>query len=253
MSLFDTFDPDSEEIVRFELQRSYRPMEDFPETIVMTFQDKTFQALENVCPTEVITTLREGRDVPVHKLRWNGRDIGIFQTLVGGAGTAGLLEEALVMGAKKVLLYGSCGVLDLALAAGHFILPTQAYRDEGTSYHYMPPGDYVDVPTAGRLAEIFTELHYPHVSGRIWTTDAIYRETRNKMEARRKEGCIAVDMECASLMAAGRFRNIPVYQFIYAEDSLDGEAWDARTMLSDHQDSAYETYLQIVLETAIRL
>ena len=44
-----------------------------------------------------------------------------------------------------------------------------------------------------------------------------------------------------------------MYQFIYAEDSLDGEAWDARTMLSDHQDSAYETYLQIVLETAIRL
>ena len=252
MSLFDTFDPDSEEIVRFELQRSYRPMEDFPETIVMTFQDKTFQALENVCPTEVITTLREGRDIPVHKLRWNGRDIGIFQTLVGGAGTAGLLEEALVMGAKKVLLYGSCGVLDLALAAGHFILPTQAYRDEGTSYHYLPVGDYVDVPTARRLGEIFDELRLPYVEGRVWTTDAIYRETRGNMEKRKADGCIAVDMECASAMAVAQFRGASVYQFLYAEDSLDGDAWDPRTM-GDVPASDYEKYLRVALEVASRL
>ncbi len=252
MSLFDTFDPDSEEIVRFELQRSYRPMEDFPETIVMTFQDKTFQALENVCPTEVITTLREGRDVPVHKLRWNGRDIGIFQTLVGGAGTAGLLEEALVMGAKKVLLYGSCGVLDLALAAGHFILPTQAYRDEGTSYHYLPVGDYVDVPTARRLGEIFDELRLPYVEGRVWTTDAIYRETRGNMEKRKADGCIAVDMECASAMAVAQFRGASVYQFLYAEDSLDGDSWDPRTM-GDVPASDYEKYLRVALEVASRL
>ena len=252
MSLFDTFDPDSEEIVRFELQRSYRPMEDFPETIVMTFQDKTFQALENVCPTEVITTLREGRDVPVHKLRWNGRDIGIFQTLIGGAGTAGLLEEALVMGAKKVLLYGSCGVLDLALAAGHFILPTQAYRDEGTSYHYLPVGNYVDVPTARRLGEIFDELRLPYVEGRVWTTDAIYRETRGNMEKRKADGCIAVDMECASAMAVAQFRGASVYQFLYAEDSLDGDAWDPRTM-GDVPASDYEKYLRVALEVASRL
>ena len=77
MSLFDTFDPDSEEIVKFELQRSFHPAEAFPETIIMTFKDKTFFALENLCPTEVIATLREGRDIPVYKLDWNGRSIGI--------------------------------------------------------------------------------------------------------------------------------------------------------------------------------
>ena len=133
MSLFDTYDPDSGEIIKFAYQRSFLPAEEFPETVIMTFKDKTFRALERVCPTEVIAILREGRDVPIYKLDWNGRSIGIFQTLIGGAGTAGLLEEALAMGAKKVLLYGSCGVLDSALVAGHFILPTQAYRDEGTS------------------------------------------------------------------------------------------------------------------------
>ena len=252
MSLFDTFDPDSEEIVKFEYQRSFNPTDAFPETVIMTFKDKTFHALEHVCPTQVVATLREGVDIPVYKLDWNGRSIGIFRTLIGGAGTAGLLEEALAMGAKKVLLYGSCGVLDSALVAGHFILPTAAYRDEGVSYHYLPVGDYVDIPTAERLGEIFDGLNLPYVKGRVWTTDAFYRETRNNMAKRKADGCIAVDMECASAMAVGQFRGAEVYQFLYAEDSLDGEAWDSRTM-GKVPASDYETYLRVALEAASRL
>ena len=252
MSLFDTFDPDSEEIVSRELPKWFNRPEDFPETVIMTFSDKTFRELKSLCPTEVVATLRVCRDVPIYKLNWNGRSIGIFQTLLGGAGTAGLLEEALALGAKQVLLYGSCGVLDSALAAGRLILPTQAYRDEGTSYHYMPVGDYVDIPTAERLGEIFDGLRLPYVKGRVWTTDAFYRETRNNMEKRRADGCIAVDMECASAMAVAQFRGVPAYQFLYAEDCLDGDAWDPRT-LGKQPASGYEKYLRIALEAASRL
>ena len=35
-------------------------------------------------------------------------------------------------------------------------------------------------------------------------------------------------MECASIMAVGQFRNIPVYQFLYGDDTLDGTKWDRR-------------------------
>ena len=250
MSLFDTFDPDSPEII-FAASH-HPPLEGFPETIVITFQDETFRVLEQLCPTEVVAKHHAGRDIPIYRLNWNGRSIGICQTLLGGAGTAGLLEEALAMGAKQVLLYGSCGVLDSALVAGHFILPIAAYRDEGTSYHYLPVSDYVDIPTAQRLGEIFDELNLPYVKGRVWTTDAFYRETRNNMEKRRADGCIAVDMECASAMAVGQFRGAEVYQFLYAEDSLDGEAWDSRTM-GKVPASDYETYLRVALEAASRL
>lgn len=250
MSLFDTFDPDSGEILK--PSSMYAPQEGFPETIILTFAEKSLQVLREICETEVIATLRGGWDIPVYKLRWHGRDIAIFQTLIGGAGTAGLLEEALAMGAKKVLLYGSCGVLDSALTAGHFILPTQAYRDEGTSYHYMPVSDYVDIPTAERLASIFDELNLPYARGRVWTTDAIYRETRRNMQKRKADGCIAVDMECASAMAVARFRQAEVYQFLYAEDSLDGDVWDPRT-LGAVPVSDYEAYLRIALEVAARL
>lgn len=250
MSLFDTFDPDSPEII-FAASH-HPPLEGFPETIVITFQDETFRVLEQLCPTEVVAKHHAGRDIPIYRLNWNGRSIGICQTLLGGPGTAGLLEEALAMGAKKVLLYGSCGVLDSALVAGHFILPTAAYRDEGVSYHYLPVGDYVDIPTAERLGEIFDGLNLPYVKGRVWTTDAFYRETRNNMAKRRADGCIAVDMECASAMAVGQFRGAEVYQFLYAEDSLDGDAWDRRTM-GAVPTSSYEKYLRVALEAASRL
>ncbi len=250
MSLFDTFDPDSPEII-FAASH-HPPLEGFPETIVVTFQDETFRVLEQLCPTEVVAKHHAGRDIPIYRLNWNGRSIGICQTLLGGPGTAGLLEEALAMGAKKVLLYGSCGVLDSALVAGHFILPTAAYRDEGVSYHYLPVGDYVDIPTAERLGEIFDGLNLPYVKGRVWTTDAFYRETRNNMAKRKADGCVAVDMECASAMAVGQFRGAEVYQFLYAEDSLDGDAWDRRTM-GAVPASSYEKYLRVALEAASRL
>ncbi len=250
MSLFDTFDPDSPEII-FAASH-HPPLEGFPETIVITFQDETFRVLEQLCPTEVVAKHHAGRDIPIYRLNWNGRSIGICQTLLGGPGTAGLLEEALAMGAKKILLYGSCGVLDSALVAGHFILPTAAYRDEGVSYHYLPVGDYVDIPTAERLGEIFDGLNLPYVKGRVWTTDAFYRETRNNMAKRKADGCVAVDMECASAMAVGQFRGAEVYQFLYAEDSLDGDAWDRRTM-GAVPASSYEKYLRVALEAASRL
>ena len=250
MSLFDTFDPDSPEII-FAASH-HPPLEGFPETIVITFQDETFRVLEQLCPTEVVAKHHAGRDIPIYRLNWNGRSIGICQTLLGGPGTAGLLEEALAMGAKKVLLYGSCGVLDSALVAGHFILPTAAYRDEGVSYHYLPVGDYVDIPTSERLGEIFDGLNLPYVKGRVWTTDAFYRETRNNMAKRKADGCVAVDMECASAMAVGQFRGAEVYQFLYAEDSLDGDGWDPRTM-GAVPASDYEKYLRVALEVASRL
>ncbi len=252
MSIIHTFDPDSEEIVQVKLSRSYQPVENFPETVIMTFQDRTFRLLQQVCPAEPAAVLRGGREIPVYALCWQGRRVGILHSLMGGAGTVCLLEGILARGAKKVLLYGSCGALDEGIAAGRFILPTAAYRDEGTSYHYLPAGDYVEVPTHRRLAEIFDELALPYILGKVWTTDGFYRETRNNMEKRRAEGCIAVDMECASVMAAAQFRGAEAYQFLYADDSLAGSVWDPRTMGATPA-SSYEAYLRAALEAAIRL
>jgi uridine phosphorylase len=176
----------------------------------------------------------------------------MYQTLIGGAGTVGLFEEVIVKGGKKFLAFGSCGSLDKNISEGHLIVPTQAYRDEGISYHYMPESDYVEVRTSDKLAEIFDEMKLPYIKAKTWTTDALYRETERNMKARKKEGCLTVDMECASIMAASNFRNIPVYQFLYAEDNLDSIEWEARSMGKVSQNE-YEKYLDIALEVASRL
>jgi len=73
-------------------------------------------------------------------------------TSIGGPTTVGLLEEVLIKGGKKILLFGSCGSLDSSITDGHIVVPTHAYRDEGTSYHYVSSieGEFIEVKTAKR-------------------------------------------------------------------------------------------------------
>lgn len=139
-------------------------------------------------------------------------------------------KEIIAKGGKQILFFGSCGSLDKTISSWKSHHSHHAYRDEGTSYHYLPPGDYLTIPTSARLAEIFTSMGVPFRQTRVWTTDSFYRETRKNREMRKREGCSAVDMECASVMAVGLFRKIPVYQFLYTADCLDGSRWDPRIL-----------------------
>ncbi len=250
MSIIDTFDSKSEAILTPDCIA--KPVDGFPKTVLVTFKPEIIKILKTMATLEEISCLHVGITIPVYRFAYQNHDLGIYMTILGGSGTTALMEEILVKGAEKILIFGSCGVLDRKLTAGHFILPTAAYRDEGTSYHYLPEGDYVDIPTAKKLGDIFDALGIAYVFGRTWTTDGFYRETRNNMEARKREGCLTVEMECASVMAAGQFRSVPVYQFLYAEDSLDGLSWDARTM-GRAARSDLANVLRIALETAVRL
>lgn len=250
MSIIDTFDNLSEEILKPNCIAT--PVEKFPKTVIITFKPQIIDILKALCEVEKISYLNAGITIPIYKFRYKEHDLGIYMTVLGGASTTALMEEVLVKGAEKILIFGSCGVLGRQLAAGHFIIPTSAYRDEGTSYHYMPPSDYVDIVTSKKLGEIFDSLNIPYIFGKTWTTDAFYRETKNNVDARKKDGCLTVEMECASVMAASQFRKISAFQFLYSEDSLDGETWNARTMGKvPHSD--LEKYLKIALEVAIRI
>lgn len=118
-------------------------------------------------------------------------------------------------------MFGSAGSLDHAATDGKYVLPTEARRDEGLSYHYAPPADYISIRNADRLEKIFRELGLPTVKGRIWTTDGIYRETRNRVRAVQAEGCIAVEMEVAGVQAVCDFHGFELYDFLVTGDVLD--------------------------------
>lgn len=89
------------------------------------------------------------------------------------------------------------------------------------SYHYAPPEDYIKIKNAETMVSIFKALDLPYVKGRVWSTDAIYRETRNLVEERKSEGCIAVEMELGGMQAVCDFYNIELYDFLVTGDIVD--------------------------------
>ena len=139
------------------------------------------------------------------------------------------------MGARRIILVGNCGVLDKTIEDCGIIIPTAALRDEGTSYHYAPASDSIPVNRRGReeFKEILRKLGYPYVEGITWTTDAFYRETREKVAARKAMGAVCVEMECAAVQALCDFRGVEFFQFLYAGDNLDHTAWDPRSLSGD--------------------
>lgn len=250
MSIIDTFDAHSEEI--FSARDVIQPNPNMPETVIVTFSDRFTAQLSEFVTPEVAAVLVAGYWLPVYRFEYNGRRLGFFCSTIGGAAAVGLMEELSALGAKKLLYFGSCGSLDKGITAGHLLVPTAAYRDEGTSYHYAPPSDYIEVKSADRLCEVLEELDVPFLKTRTWTTDAVYRETRANMDKRRNDGCAVVEMECASIMAAAQFRGYEAYQFLYAADCLDGEQWDSR-ILGKMPDDMRERILKIAIEAALRL
>lgn len=251
MSIIHTFDNETEEIIK--PSHTVNKVDNFLETVVVTFSKKIFDVFLMMEDVNQISELYCGfATIPIYKINYKGIELAVYTTMLGGAASAALLEEVIAKGGKKFVFFGSCGTLDRELSAGHLIVPTAAYRDEGTSYHYLESSDFIAITTAEKLADILSNMELPHVQSKTWTTDAFYRETRKNMLLRKEEGCLTVEMECASLAAVCKFRNVEFYQYLYTEDNLDSVIWEQRIM-GKLSNSDREKYLMIALEVAIHL
>jgi len=181
---------------------------------------------------------------------FKGTNIGVIQTHVGAPFTGGLIEDlAYSFSCRRFVLFGSCGALSRELTYGNLIVPTHAYRDEGFSYHYQPPADYIEVKNHETVAAVLDRLKIPYVKGRSWTTDAFFRETRGKVERRKAEGCIVVEMELSSCQALCDFRGYELYNFLYSADNLDHSKWDEGILSSIKLDERLQ-HFYIALEIA---
>ena len=250
MRIINTFDCDGEEIIR--AQDMVATVWDFPHTVLSSFSARTTNLISTLFRVEQIALCFCGFPIPILKFEYHGQTIAYYQSPIGGSASVGILEQMIAMGAKRVLFFGSAGCLDKNLTSGNLIVPVAAYRDEGTSYHYAPPSDYIEIETADKISEIFDELNIAYCKAKTWTTDAMYRETKGNMDSRKAEGCIAVEQECASLTACANLRGIDIYYFLYAADCLDGKTWDTR-ILGNMPDDMRERVLRVALETAARL
>ncbi len=166
---------------------------------------------------------------PVYCLEHRGRRFGFFRTWVGAPACVGTVEELpTVLDTKKIVYFGGAGCLDREIARGKVMVPTAAYRDEGTSYHYAPASDYIEIKNAETVAAFMRENAIPFVMGKTWTTDAFYRETLRNFEKRKAEGCISVEMEGSAVQAVCDFRGLEVYMFFTGGDLLDAPEWTDR-------------------------
>ena len=138
------------------------------------------------------------------------------------------LEKLIALGAKQIVVYGWCGSLQERLRASDVFLPTEALSEEGTSAHYL---DEQQVPIAAspalhkELEKILMQADFPYQTGKIWTTDAPYRETRSKVLDYAAQGICGVDMEFSALCTVAAFREIELAGIMLVSDELWRQPW----------------------------
>jgi len=127
------------------------------------------------------------------------------------------------------------GILQPDLEPGDIVVVDRAIRDEGTSYHYLPPGKYVgaDASLAGELIEAIQERGGKCSYGTTWTTDAPFRETAEEIRQYQSEGVKTVEMESAGLFTIGQVRNIPTISVVVGMDKLSEFRWQVPERLSE--------------------
>jgi uridine phosphorylase len=245
------FDPAREAFI--EPSRVFEPR-DVPEHCVMCFFQKVLDEVVQERKAQILVA-HEWADGahPLYEIEHRGRRLAFIHAGIGAPLSAGLLEDIIARGCRKFMVCGGCGVLVPQIALGHLVVVSAAIRDEGVSYHYMPPGREIQAHPAGMAAleATLAERGLPFVRGKTWTTDAPYRETPGKIAARRSEGCLTVDMEAASLMSVAQFRNVALGQILYGGDDLSGEVWNDRGWTS--QDEVRANLFWLAADACLRL
>lgn len=201
------------------------------EAVIYTFSDVIEKAVTEQYDCEKVGELRMVHGAsPVYVLTYHGKKYGFFRTWVGAPACVGAVEEIReFLNTRRIIHFGGAGCLDREIARGKAMVPTEAYREEGTSYHYAPASDHIRIRNAEAVAAFMEANHIPYVLGKTWTTDAFYRETVHNFEKRKADGCISVEMEGAAVQAVCDFRGLEVYMFFTGGDLLDAPEWTNRT------------------------
>jgi len=245
------FDPSPEAVI--EPSAVIEPRDVPAHVVLCYFQEVIERVVREHGGREVARLRGEIGENPIYEIEYGGSRLAIVHPGVGAPLAAGSLEELIALGCRAFVAAGGAGVLVPELALGHVIVPTAAIRDEGTSYHYLPPSREVAADEDAVAAIIATLVRHevPYVAGKTWTTDALYRETRTTMARRVAEGCLAVEMEAAACFAVAAFRGVPFGQLLYAGDDLSGERWDQRGW--DRHAPGREVLFRLAAESVLGL
>jgi len=157
-----------------------------------------------------------------------GIRFGIIGCAVGASFAVLLAEELFVSGCRLLLSMTSAGQIVAQGSPPYFVVIDRALRDEGASYHYLPPADFAaaDPGLVETAMRALAGIGLPVYRGAAWTTDAPFRETAAAIERARELGILAVEMEAAALYAFARAKGRPVLCFAHVTNQMAVEAGD---------------------------
>ena len=157
-----------------------------------------------------------------------GSDIGIVGSFGIGAPAATVaLEICIELGASNIFCIGFAGSLQPYVVSGDVVLCSKAIRDEGTSYHYLPPSEFVagteQLLTLCKELLILNDIKFR--TGISWTTDAPYRETEYEVKKLQKKGVLIVEMELAAIYAVAQMKGVSAVGLCVVSDELGNFLW----------------------------
>jgi len=251
---FPILEYDPERTALIEPRSVVTPVE-MPDHGVLCFFQEAIDRLHHHGALQVLTHLTTvlGHH-PIYAWHYNDQPVALVQPGMGAPFAAAVFEVVIALGCHTFIACGSAGVLDQQIAAGHLIIPTVAVRDEGTSYHYLPPSREVEAtPRAvDALVQTLTAANIPFRLGKTWTTDGVYRETPGKIALRKADGCLTVEMEAAALFAVAQFRHVALGQILYGGDDVSGLTWDQRREAFD-RPAVQEKLLRLAAEACVSM
>ena len=151
-----------------------------------------------------------------------GEQFGAIPCAVGASFAVLIAEQLFASGCRLLVSITSAGQIVASGPTPYFVLIDRALRDEGTSYHYLPPSEFAAAPShllppiAAALSNITPPVH----QGATWTTDAPFRETEAAIAGARAAGALAVEMEAAALYAFAAARHRDVLCFAHVTNQL---------------------------------
>jgi uridine phosphorylase len=180
--------------------------------------------------------------------------VSLTGPIVGAPYAVMILETLIAWGARRFIFFGWCGAISPDVKIGDILIPSAAIIDEGTSGHYSDGDVSRSQPSAVITTELKSALDAKAQSfheGPVWTTDAIFRETKDKVRHFSKQGALAVDMELSALYTVAEFRGVDIGGILVVSDELSSLQWrpgfrDERFEVG--RTTAYEAIKQLCRE-----
>jgi uridine phosphorylase len=227
-----------------------------PEIAVGVFSRHLYEDVISKFPCEEVGILSVANmERKVYKLNYKDKEITFFMAGVSGPWIAGDIEELHASGVDKFIIFGNCGVLDSKIVDCSIIIPTKGFRDEGTSYHYIDDDYLIDMNPKYKdeFIEVLKKYNFDYTEGYTWTTDAFYRETKDKVKYFKDNGAVCVEMEATAVAAVCKYLNIDYFTFYYAGDNLDSAIWDERSLSGLTKLDKKKEVMTLALELARKI